>query len=96
MFYICVFVACNNDTLRNMNTNLRGSDDIIEIKIENYTKAIGEPTTQNLRNNENYTSSGCTDDKFPDGFVLEQYLVERNWKNVIKKHLLNAEIMGNA
>jgi len=40
MFYVFVFVTCKNVTLRNMTSNLRGSDNDTENKIEVYTNAI--------------------------------------------------------
>jgi len=106
MFYIFVIVACSDVTLRNMTTNLRGSDDLSEIKIENYTNSItfAEPAAKYLRGNiddqmqpEYITISGIysNNDKFPENFNLQEYLVERNWKNVIGKHLITAIIMDN-
>ena len=106
MFYIFVIVACNEVSLRNMTTNLRGSDDLSEEKIENYTNSItfAEPSSylrgeyDDIMQPEFITISGIfsnTDDKFPENFNLQEYLVERNWKNVIGKHLNMAIIMEN-
>uniref|UniRef100_A0A6C0JL57 Uncharacterized protein n=1 Tax=viral metagenome TaxID=1070528 RepID=A0A6C0JL57_9ZZZZ len=103
MFYIFVIVACNDISLRNMTSNLRGSDDLSEEKIENYTNSItfSEPS-QYLRGDDDrlqpefVTISGIfsnTDDKFPDNFNLQEYLVERNWKNMIGNHLNTAFII---
>ena len=109
MFYIFVIVACNEVSLRNMTTNLRGSeDDLFEKKIENYTNSITfEEPPQNLRRDDDDDRlkpefvtisrifSNSNDDKFPENFNLQEYLVERNWKNVIGKHLNMAIIMEN-
>jgi len=108
MFYIFVIVACNEVSLRNMTTNLRGSeDDLFEKKIENYTNSITfEEPPQNLRRDDDdrlkpefvtisRIFSNSNDDKFPENFNLQEYLVERNWKNVIGKHLNMAIIMEN-
>jgi len=109
MFYIFVIVACNEVSLRNMTTNLRGSEDeLFEKKIENYTNSITfEEPPQNLRRDDDDDRlkpefvtisrifSNSNDDKFPENFNLQEYLVERNWKNVIGKHLNMAIIMEN-
>jgi len=105
MFYIFVIVACNDVSLRNMTSNLRGSDDLSEEKIENYTNAVSfDEPAPNLRGDDDInqpefvTISGIfsnTDDKFPDNFNLQEYLVERNWKNMIGNHLNTAIIMEN-
>ena len=109
MFYIFVIVACNEVSLRNMTTNLRGSeDDLFEKKIENYTNSITfEEPPQNLRREDDDDRlkpefvtisrifSNSNDDKFPENYNLQEYLVERNWKNVIGKHLNMAIIMEN-
>ena len=75
MFYVFVIVACNDASLRNMTTNLRGSDDQSEERIEKYTNAIAfEEPSYNLRGNgsiETYESQLITisnDDKLPDNF----------------------------
>jgi hypothetical protein len=91
-----------------MTTNLRGSeDDLFEKKIENYTNSITfEEPPQNLRRDDDdrlkpefvtisRIFSNSNDDKFPENFNLQEYLVERNWKNVIGKHLNMAIIMEN-
>jgi hypothetical protein len=85
-----------------MTTNLRGSDDQSEERIEKYTNAIAfEEPSYNLRGNgsiETYESQLITisnDDKLPDNFNLQQYLMERSWKNIIGKHLNMAIIMEN-
>ena len=107
MFYIFVIVACNDVSLRNMTSNLRGSDDLSEEKIENYTNAVSfDEPAPNLRGHDDddinqpefvtisTIFSSNNDDIFPDNFNLQEYLVERNWKNVIGKHL-NMAIMEN-
>ena len=104
MFYIFVIVACNDVSLRNMTSNLRGSDDLSEEKIENYTNAVSfDEPAPNLRGDDDINQpefvtistifSSNNDDIFPDNFNLQEYLVERNWKNMIGNHLNTAFII---
>lgn len=106
MFYVFVIVACNDASLRNMTTNLRGSDDLIsEDKIEKYTNAITfeDPSPVLRDNNVNNPDviavvaivSNSNGDNFPENFNLQEYLVERSWKNVIRKHLNMAIFVEN-
>jgi hypothetical protein len=109
MFYVFVIVACNNVTLRNMTSNLRGSEeDELDRKIEKYTKSImfdEQPMEQTNQEIEIFEPKSITVfaimpsndgyDKLPDNFNLEQYLSERKWKNVIGKHLNMAIFVEN-
>jgi hypothetical protein len=90
MFYVFVLVTSNNVSLRNMTTNLRGSDDI-EGKIDSYLNSVNfdEPL-------QNYGENEKNEDKIiPDNINLQEYLSERNWKNIIGKHLITFQINEN-
>ena len=97
MFYVFIIVACNTVALRNFSTNLRGSEDYtVGIKIDNYKNAIKMDEPFINKDNIGYVPSTATVyDKLPDNFNVNQYLMERNWKNIIGKHLQMAVVIEN-
>ena len=108
MFYVFMCVTCGSTMLRNMTSNLRGSDTGAENRITNYTNAMSEiegPSnspcgTDEIVSNFDYINLSApmidiSDDILPDEFNLKEYMKERS-QNIIQRHLHIVYRIANA